>query len=696
MKFSLIKQLLVISFCTLILPWTGCQYVQEMETLIRQQQSNTLVTFTKPLAENIKTQAVFKDKTSTNEHTMPFFAPLAFAPAILDGYDNEWVTFTTHPLLSTDSSFSADQNNAHATLKTQLFNQELFLFLDVTDTDIRYYDPTKATLKTHDWIKIITPGKNYFVFTSAPGDVRVFYSAPPFTQLTLAQNIKGSWQENDHGYQVEMSIPLSAAQEGIRVDIKDHRQGKTLTLASTANTGTQPLLSPSAQLTEWIQPFESQQWDLQIVNEQGWPLLSRPPADTISLPLVTRDNLDKLILNRLYRFFLDATLPTKYAQQWPMASTRLSMVNERIDLSRFVGFKNQTFQQWYTLNESNQSILLVIQPIKDANNVLGYVIATQKENALLSFTNTALRRVMNLSLLASMVVVSVLLGYAIWLSLRVRKLKHKAETAISPDGSITPFQPSQAADELGELGRSYAQLLLRVKHYNDYLQSLTHKLAHEIRTPLAIVKSSLEMLATTATENQQDYIQRALQGNQRLGNILNAMSESTQVEQLVQKADFHTLDLNLLLQHLAEAYQQAYPEHHFEFIAKTNQQPVTLSGNPDLLAQMIDKLVDNARDFSRGDSPIQLILDTQAHHALIKIINYGSALPEDMSSQVFDSLISIREKNNQQGTHLGLGLYIVRLITKAHHGTVTAYNLPEGKGEGVCFEIQLPLAAPTR
>ncbi|MCG8670664.1 MAG: ATP-binding protein [Pseudomonadales bacterium] len=698
MKLTLTKQLFIVSLCTLLLPWTGCQYVREMETLVRQQQSYTLQAFTKPLAEHIKTQPGFSktnnSETNTNSENnnqenqeAPFFAPLSSSPMVVDGYDDEWISFYESKLLR------SDENATNPILKTAIFEDHLYLFLMVFDSDIQYYNPTQPLLKEHDWIRIQTKHSDYQLLTSAPGTIQVFKQGKSTQVQEISYDMSGNLQEQTQGYQVEIKIPVNLVKEGLRLEVIDRYQGQKR-LFSTADKKSLPtLLIPSNELNNWLKPFQRDAWHLQVINEKGWPLLaSESGSDQLNLPLITRENLGALLLNRIYRFFLESTLPVRFAHQWPLASTQLSQLNQRIPIELFINSEKSRmpFSQWYALNESNQSVLLVIQPITISEQVVGYVLATQTENALLSFTNQALRRTMNLSLATFITVVVILLGYAATLSVRIRKLKSQTEQAINEDGSITPYQPNNRSDEIGELSQSYASLLMSVKNYNEYLQSLTHKLAHEIRTPLAIVKSSLEMLDSVPKEEQPPYIERALQGNQRLANILNAMSESTQVEQMVQHADFHALNISQLINDLCLAYQQAYPDHCFTFTPLADENSSSINGNPELIAQMIDKLVDNARDFTPPNGTIEITIKADTEHCIISVVNEGSQLPEQMALQLFDSLISVRNKPEQSkdGTHLGLGLYIVRLIANAHHGSVRAFNLSQPKS--VCFEVSLP------
>ena len=110
---------------------------------------------------------------------------------------------------------------------------------------------------------------------------------------------------------------------------------------------------------------------------------------------------------------------------------------------------------------------------------------------------------------------------------------------------------------------------------------------------------------------------------------------------------------------------------------------------PDLIAQALDKLVDNAISLSAQDCEIDISLRQTGGACLLAVANGGSRLPDVMHEQLFDSLVSLRE-NRKSGQHLGLGLHIVRLVAEAHGGSVSARNLPEDAG--VVFTIRVPVA----
>jgi signal transduction histidine kinase len=114
-----------------------------------------------------------------------------------------------------------------------------------------------------------------------------------------------------------------------------------------------------------------------------------------------------------------------------------------------------------------------------------------------------------------------------------------------------------------------------------------------------------------------------------------------------------------------------------------------ISGSPELLAQALDKLVANAVSFSAEGSPIGINLRQEDAWAVIEVENTGPLLPEAHSARLFDSMVSLRDSQAGAEPHLGLGLFIVRLVTEFHNGRAEARNRADGTG--VIMRMTLPL-----
>jgi len=112
-----------------------------------------------------------------------------------------------------------------------------------------------------------------------------------------------------------------------------------------------------------------------------------------------------------------------------------------------------------------------------------------------------------------------------------------------------------------------------------------------------------------------------------------------------------------------------------------------LHGAPDLIVQMLDKLIDNAVDFSAEGATITLRLRLEGAAAFIEVENPGPALPAHLAGRLFESLWQSRPDGDSR-PHFGLGLYIVRLIAEFHGGDATATSLPSASG--VRVSVRLP------
>jgi signal transduction histidine kinase len=268
----------------------------------------------------------------------------------------------------------------------------------------------------------------------------------------------------------------------------------------------------------------------------------------------------------------------------------------------------------------------------------------------------------------------------------LRRLRDEAEEAIDSQGRVKKLiAGSKANDEIGDLSRSFSTALERLAQYNAYLEKLGGRLAHELRTPITVVGSSLENLRMAQLpEDARVYTERAAEGLARLQTVLTRMSEATRLEQLVRQAEREPFDAREVVRGCVTGYESIYSNRRFSL--SLPERPVMLRGAPDLYAQMLDKLAANAADFSDGEEPIRVRLDAQG---TLTVSNSGPLLPADMGGRLFESMVSGRSGSGGE-PHLGLGLYIVRLIAEFHGGQARAANREDGSG--VVVRVDCPSA----
>ena len=332
-------------------------------------------------------------------------------------------------------------------------------------------------------------------------------------------------------------------------------------------------------------------------------------------------------------------------------------------------------------------VMSAAHPIWTGDQVAGAVVTEETTNSVMSVKSAALERLLLLTLAAFAGAAALLMAFATRLSVRIRGLRDEAESAIDARGRITRLTASEAADEIGDLSRSFSAVLERLAEHHAYLEAMAGRLSHELRTPIAVVRSSLENLKISR-ENHDLYIERAEQGLARLSRILERMTEASRLEQSLSAVERGRYDLGAVVRGCVEGYRVAYPQAAFTL--EVPERRVEVEGAPDLAAQLLDKLVENAVDFSRGGAPVRVSLEEAGGAAALTVSNKGPLLPDKMRTRLFESMISVRDAPAAATPHLGLGLYVARLIAQFHGGTIAASNL--ASGDGVALGVRIPLA----
>jgi dedicated sortase system histidine kinase len=335
-------------------------------------------------------------------------------------------------------------------------------------------------------------------------------------------------------------------------------------------------------------------------------------------------------------------------------------------------------------------ILSVAHPVWVGDTVAGAVIVEENTDAIVSMRNRAFEQLVAVTLIAFAAAALVLLLFASRLSWRLRRLRNEAENAIDSRGRVRNLTAAEhARDEIGDLSRSFSTVLERLAQYNAYLENMAGRLAHELRTPIAVVRSSLDNIRLQQPAESGVYVARAEEGVRRLETILTRMAEATRLEQVVRSGERERFKVQTVLAGCVEGYAAAYPGRRFKLTM--TDEPVRLRGAPDLFAQMLDKLAANAADFSTGEAPVEISLQRTSKEFVLRFSNTGPLLPAEMKNRLFESMVSVRRDRPAGDPHLGLGLYIVRLIAEFHGGRASASNRADRNG--VVVELRFPATA---
>jgi two-component system sensor histidine kinase ChvG len=676
---SLRLQLLAVGLLTLLLPWLGLRYVEEMERALRLGLEQALLASAATAAAALATPTAASCAAPRcgggRAGSTIYATPLAAEPE-LDGVRD--AAFGSRPALVVGKDRPVFAGT---------FGRFVFLHIGVPDADLVYQrQPGQPPYGDRLVLALeAIPGTVRWLLlnTSAPGAFRSQETTPDRFEPSESYDARviGAWLETGEGYALELRVPIALVGYALGLGVVDvDRAGADYAVAldSTWDATGVPgrFVHQRPELQRVVGQLGRDGSRFRVIDGDGWVLAAAgrvaPRATDPSATGFTGD---------LFRWLLRRDDPA-YPPEEPPGRVATP------ELRRALAGAPAT--AWYGGDPEREAIVAAAAPIADADGPLGAVLLEQASDPILTLTNLALARLMTLTLVATTIVALGLLGYATWLSLRVRRLAASAETALGPRGEIRTRMPGEAAgDELGALARSFGALLGRLRDYTEYLRTLTGKLSHELRTPLAVVTTSLDNLEHEAkSPSAEVYLERLRQGAQRLDAILAAMSEATELEHAIRATRAAPFDLATVVEACCQAYRDVYPER--EIVYRQDAKGATgIVGSGELVAQLLDKLIDNAVGFSPRGGRIDVRLGDDGDELVLAVANSGPTLPAAMREQLFDSLVSVRQERDGR-PHLGLGLYIVALVAEFHGGRCDAEDLPDRSG--VIFRVWLPKA----
>jgi two-component system, OmpR family, heavy metal sensor histidine kinase CusS len=317
--------------------------------------------------------------------------------------------------------------------------------------------------------------------------------------------------------------------------------------------------------------------------------------------------------------------------------------------------------------------------------------------ASLDSLNSDLARIDRFVLLGvgAVLVCAPLLGY--WLASRAARTVGEIigiAAQLRPDRIDDRLPVRGSGDELDQLAWTINGLLDRIAAYLAEKRDFLANAAHELRTPLAAIRSSVEVALNEdrTREEYQDLLVEIIDQGEALETLVNQLlliSES-EAEQL--KRDHETVAFDEIVRRSSEMFAGVAEARGLGIDVRL-ESPAPVSGSAHLLRQLVNNLIDNAIKYTPAGGRVDVALTTDAarKHAVLKVADTGIGIgPEDMS-KVFDRFYrtdSSRTRADSAGT--GLGLSICQAVVAAHGGQIECASRPE---RGTVFTTTLPLVS---
>jgi dedicated sortase system histidine kinase len=721
--FGIRFKLVFLSSFLLVIPWLGYEYILEMEDYLRRGQEQVVLGTARALATALNERPELFDegtyspaRRSEDIYVYPIYYPLSLDDNTL----TDWGDYQRYELaygrantiataLNPQSEFSRYYHNDES-LNFRLLlgehNRFLYAYIKVVDNHVVYRAPDSLSIHRSDFLQISMRDLNnqlrrYVISPRGPEFVYAYEIGSDLRDIGALRHedrISGQWYETMDGYNIEIRMPLGMLGDklGFAIyDVDDPETRNVTAVVATSDVNNPERLGalqrPTPEIDKIVEGMGYTNSRIQVVDRTSRVLLSVGDIQTAtglslnSEPVEQSSNpywrwLQENILHPIYYQIL--TIPSNDFIDELYVGSRL----EGAHISSALAGEPQT--QFRTIDDNQTRILEAAFPIYANNEIMGAVVVDQNMNGLRTFRNQAMETLFNTILGVMLLVAFGLFFFASRISTRIRALRNQAENIIDDNGRLkNTIVASGSSDEIGDLSRSFYNIVERLGQYTHYLENMSSRLSHELRTPVTVVRSSLENLGMIVQDKESAvYIQRAEEGISRLNLILTNMSEATRLEQMLQTSEKEHIDLVKVLAGCVEGYRLAYPD---AVIEADLEGPVMINGVPEYIAQLMDKLIANAVEFSYHKKPITVFCRAIKDRAVIRVSNYGPYLPEEMKGRLFESMISVRPQEKQKEPHLGMGLHIARLITEFHQGQIRAENLKDV--EGVAITLVMPM-----
>ena len=698
-------QLLLAAGITLFLPWAGYQYVVELDTSLRENQSRTLAALGETASAILQTHNLQAASPRQLDASRTLFAhTVRNVNLVMDGYNDDWpvqlhegreLHFGEN---KTQAVNAGGANPAVVRIVAMRKPEMLYLFLQVRDDKVIYHNPQKPEVASGDhlMLRIRDPAndtqREYFISGSAPGVAEARFQGKRIDgvrPIKVEKSVYSIWQETASGYNIEVRMPLPPANAliGIAVGDIDHVDASANDLRWTGtfdprdkndvgaivyvDESLQKVFAGITPVCGTLRYFDASGW-LRAATSTNCAKQSNVGAND------TRQSLFDALLQRIFEQILHRSHSSELV--YLVEGGRLSFPSGR-------AVRQGVYQQ----SDRGVDKLLSISLPSPSSLSGGAIFVEQEVSTARAMSTQALVKVFSITVLAAFGVSLFLLFYASLLSWRIRKLRDDTVQALADNGEIVHPVTSRADDEIGDLSRGLATMLTRIQAYNDYQKSLASRLTHELRTPLTVARTSLESMEKSGLSTESlTLLDRSRSGIAQLSRILQSLSEATSLEQVIGEVELEELDLARFASTARDVYASIYPQNRFLF--KGGDKTATVLGNAELLRQLLDKLVANATEFSSTDSVITLQLVSGESQVMLTIHNVGAALPRD-AVDLFSPMVSVRRHHSagsrfqSDSPHLGLGLYIARLIAERHKGELRAVN----EAGGVSVTLILPV-----
>jgi len=356
--------------------------------------------------------------------------------------------------------------------------------------------------------------------------------------------------------------------------------------------------------------------------------------------------------------------------------------------------KSSNFGKTYTFTEENyeQFLLITIKSVNDGENNIGYLIISEKANDIRNAINERKIFVFRTAIVVAIVILIFSLVLNRYFLKPIKILVNFTKSIKEKNKEKTNIQLVKSRkDEIGILSNSLDEMTNELNSRINAAENFSTDLVHEIRNPLASLKSASEIISETNDKTQREKLVNILLHDvERIERLITDYSQMLKDEVAITNEQMKKIDLKEIVTSVVDDFNSIHnSKNGIKIQLNSNgSKNYNILGIENRIEQIIANLLDNSISFSKENQTIKVVLSEvgKDKNVILSVIDEGEGFKENDTSKIFKRFYSNRP--NKFGEHSGLGLNIVKNLVELHNGKISASNNVGQKG--AIIEIIFP------
>ncbi len=360
-------------------------------------------------------------------------------------------------------------------------------------------------------------------------------------------------------------------------------------------------------------------------------------------------------------------------------------------LFNYVGSKNFGIPYTFTQENFNEFKLTTIKNVIIGDRNVGYLAITENANDVKAAINERKTFIIRTAIAVGIVILIFSFVLNRYFLKPIKNLVTYTKNIKDKNSKITNLDRLKLRnDELGLLSNSLDDMTLELQKRISHAENFSTDLVHEIRNPLASLKSASEILHDTNDISQRIKLIDILSHDvQRIERLITDYSQTLKDEVALSKEKIKKLNIEPIIKSVVDDFNNIYQLKRGINISYINDgnDKYFINGIENRIEQILANLLDNAISFSKDNKNIIVrVSKLENKDVKINIIDEGQGFKEKDTNKIFKRFYSNRP--DKFGEHSGLGLNIVKNLVELHNGTIKAANRVDQKGANM--EITFP------